>query len=78
MVAHVELYPDNMHSQPHSVWQIISVFSIKQLVAARGYSFFIVILYLMVGGLVAAVALCVQVGYSVNLNVNLPMNFYSA
>ena len=29
------------------------------------YSFFIILLYIMVVGLVAAVALCIQVGYSV-------------
>ena len=47
-------------------WQILSVISIKDVIAARGYTFFVFLLYVMVGGLVTAVGLCVQVGYSVS------------
>ena len=46
-------------------WEIISVASIKGVIAARGYMFFVILLYVMVGGLVAALGLCVQVGFSV-------------
>ena len=46
-------------------WNVISVISIKEVIAARGYTFFVVMLYLMMGGLAAALGLCFQVGYSV-------------
>ena len=46
-------------------WNVVSVISIKGVIAARGYTFFVILLYVMIGGLAAALGLCFQVGYSV-------------
>ncbi len=51
-------------SLPHREWRVFSFVSLNDFMAARGYSTFLVLMYLMVAGVVINVALCSWVGYS--------------
>ena len=50
------------------LWQVISFVQLNQFMSARGYTFFVTCLYIMIGGLVADIALCLYVGYAFKNN----------
>jgi hypothetical protein len=49
--------------------QIISFVQLNDFMSARGYTFFIACLYLLMGGLVMSVAISVWVGHSFQVGV---------
>ena len=49
-------------------WQFITYIQVEDFMSNKGYTFFMAILYIVVVTLFIALGLCVQVGYSFQMN----------